>query len=161
MADDVYLQSEVPSNLQHLMDIASKSGKQYRIIYGAAKTKIVVTGSKVDMAYYSETSPWTMDGAKVNVVENNEHLGLIVSGDREEEKNIDARLKKARSSLFSLLGPAFSQKCLLSPVVKRQSSSLQIIYLSYSPLWSVLDDHSTISVHSDRCLPPKNFKVFP
>ena len=30
VADDVYLQSEVPSNLQHLMDIASKSGKQYR-----------------------------------------------------------------------------------------------------------------------------------
>ena len=70
------------------------------------------------MAYYRDTSPWTMDGAKVDVVENNEHLGLIVSGDREEEKNIDARLKKARSSLFSLLGPAFSQKCLLSPVVK-------------------------------------------
>ena len=63
VADDIYLQTEVPSNLQHLMNMASKSGKQYRIIYGATKTKIVVTGSKIDMEYYRETSPWTMDGA--------------------------------------------------------------------------------------------------
>jgi hypothetical protein len=34
------------------------------------------------------------------------------------KKNVDLRLKKGRGSLFSLLGPAFSYRCLLSPVVK-------------------------------------------
>ena len=59
-----------------------------------------------------------MDGQIIDVVDNNEHLGQIVSGSRQEEKNVDLRIKKARNSLFALLGPAFSFKCLLSPVVK-------------------------------------------
>ena len=45
-------------------------------------------------------------------------MGQIVSGTRQENKNIDERLKKGRNSLFSLLGPAFSYKCMLSPLVK-------------------------------------------
>ena len=59
-----------------------------------------------------------MGGAPIKVVEDNEHLGQIVSGTNQTEKNIDLRLKKGRGSLFSLLGPAFAYKCLLSPVVK-------------------------------------------
>ena len=35
------------------------------------------------------------------VTEDNEHLGLIVSGEKESEKNVDQRLAKGRSSLFS------------------------------------------------------------
>ena len=59
-----------------------------------------------------------MDGQTIKVVEDNEHLGQIVSGQRQEEKNIDLRIKKSQNSLFALLGPAFSFRCLLSPVVK-------------------------------------------
>ena len=59
-----------------------------------------------------------MDGQPIEVVENNEHLGQIFSGFRQEEKNIELRIKKSHKSLFALLGPAFSFKCLLSPVVK-------------------------------------------
>ena len=59
-----------------------------------------------------------MDNKKVKVAEDNEHLGLIVSGVREEEKNVDQKLKKARGSLFGLLGPGLSRKSRLSPTVK-------------------------------------------
>lgn len=59
-----------------------------------------------------------MDGGQVSVVEDNDHLGLTISGSQQTEKNIDAKINKARKSLFSLLGPAFSYKCLLSPTVK-------------------------------------------
>ena len=59
-----------------------------------------------------------MDGINISVVENNEHLGQIVSGINQISKNIDLRLKKGRGSLFGLLGPAFAYKCLLSPMVK-------------------------------------------
>ena len=97
VADDIFLQSDNQHNLQYLLDIAGKTGKQYRIIYGAAKTKITVVGSKMDMDYYREVSPWTMDNEKVEVVEDNEHLGLIVSGEREEEKNVDSRLKRGEA----------------------------------------------------------------
>ena len=59
-----------------------------------------------------------MDGEKVNVVEDNEHLGQIISGERQIIKNIDLRITKSRNSLFSLLGPAYQYKCLMSPAVK-------------------------------------------
>ena len=77
-----------------------------------------MVGSKIDMIYYSDTTPWKMDGGTVNVVENNEHLGQIVSGLRQEEKNIDQSISKGRKSLFGMLGAAFSYKCHLSPVLK-------------------------------------------
>ena len=55
---------------------------------------------------------------QIDVVENNEHLGQIVSGCRQEEKNIELRIRKSQNSLFALIGPAFSFTCLLSPVLK-------------------------------------------
>ena len=59
-----------------------------------------------------------MDGEQVKVVDNNDHLGQIVSGHQQEEKNIDERITKGRNNLFGLLGAAFSYKCHLSPVLK-------------------------------------------
>ena len=90
----------------------------YRIKYGADKTKVTVVGPKVDQQYYKDTQPWTMDNTRVSVVENNDHLGQIISGEGQEEKNVDQRVQKARQSLFSMLGPAYAYKCMLSPAVK-------------------------------------------
>ena len=70
------------------------------------------------MAFYKDTSPWTINGEKISVVDSNEHLGLKVSGTDEERRNVDENISKCRSSLFSLLGPAFAYKCLLSPAVQ-------------------------------------------
>ena len=117
-ADDVFLGSDNPVKLQALIDIAAHYGNLYRIQYGASKTKITVSGPEIDMKYYKDTQPWKMAGQPIEVVENNDHLGQIVSGSRQEEKNVDLRIKKSRNTLFGLLGPAFSFKCLLSPVVK-------------------------------------------
>ena len=52
------------------------------------------------------------------VTDDNEHLGLIVSGVEEERKNVDKNIKAARDSLFALLGPAFSYRCKLSPLLQ-------------------------------------------
>ena len=46
------------------------------------------------MKYYRDTQPLKMAGHPIEVVENNDHLGQIVSGMRQEEKNIDERIKK-------------------------------------------------------------------
>ena len=91
MADDLYLLSDSQVGLQELLNLAQHYGRRYRCVYGAAKTKIVVTGSNIDMSYFKDVQPWTMDGTTVEVVENNEHLGLVVSGEREAEKNVDLR----------------------------------------------------------------------
>ena len=118
VADDDFLMSDDPMKLQGLIDIAEHYGKTYRITYGASKTKITISGSDIDRNFYKDTTPWTMDGAAIEVVENNDHLGQIVSGCDQISKNIELRIKKGRGSLFGLLGPAFAYKCLLSPVVK-------------------------------------------
>ena len=118
VADDVFLCSDNPVKLQSLIDIASHYGSLYRVQYGASKTKITVSGPAVDIQHYKDTKPWRMDGKQIEVVENNEHLGQIVSGMNQEEKNVDLRISKARNALFGLLGPAFSHSCLLSPILK-------------------------------------------
>ena len=69
------------------------------------------------MAFYKDTKPWTLNGERIEVVDNNDHLGLVVSGYEEEQMNVDKNIIKCRNSLFALLGPAFSIKCLLFPIV--------------------------------------------
>ena len=59
-----------------------------------------------------------MKGHIISVTENNDHLGLIVSGLDEEQKNVDSNINQCRKSLFALLGPAFSYNCKLSPAVQ-------------------------------------------
>ena len=52
VADDTYLFSDRPSALQAALKIIDFFGKRYRITFNTSKTKLVVTGSKVDMDYY-------------------------------------------------------------------------------------------------------------
>ena len=118
IADDTYLVSGSPSGLQGALDIISHYARRYQLRFNADKTKIVVTGSKLDMAFYKDTKPWTLNGEQVNVVDENEHLGLVVAGCDEEQLNVDKNIVKCRNSVFALLGPAFSFRCLLSPAVQ-------------------------------------------
>ena len=118
VADDAYVHSDSPSGLQGALDILSHYAKRYQLKFNADKTKIVVTGSKQDMAFYKETTPWKLDGQRVPVVDANDHLGLVVAGLDEEQRNVDKNISKCRASLFKLLGPAFAFKCLLSPVLQ-------------------------------------------
>ena len=117
-ADDEYLITDSQTKVQALLDIAAFYGSMYRVTYGASNTKVTVVGSVVDMEYYSDVSPWQLDGQKVKVTVDNDHLGQIVSGVAQEQKNIDIRIEKGRNNIFGLLGPAFAYKCLLTPVVK-------------------------------------------
>ena len=117
-ADDEYLISDSQSKLQALLDIAAHYGDMYRVTYGPGKTKVTVIGSDIDMRYYSDVRPWQLNGQPVNVTVDNEHLGQVVSGIDQEQKNIDLRIEKGRKNLFGMLGPAFAFKCSLSPVVK-------------------------------------------
>ena len=118
VADDAYLLSCSPSGLQGALDIIGHSASRYQQTFNADKTAVVITGSRLDMQYYKDTATWTINGEKIKVVDSNDHLGLIVSGIDEEQKNVDANIAKCRSALFATLGPAFAYKCLLSPTTQ-------------------------------------------
>ena len=69
------------------------------------------------MDYYRDINIWKLNGEPLNVTEDNEHLGLVVSGTDEERKNVDKNIESARKMLMSLMGNIFSYKCKLSPIV--------------------------------------------
>ena len=144
-ADDVFLCSDNPVKLQALIDIAAQYGYLYRIQYGASKTKITVSGPEIDVQYYKDTMPWKMSGQQIDVVDNNEHLGQIVSGYKQEEKNVDLRIKKSRNTLFGLLGPAFSFRCLLGPLVKLHIYRTFVCPVLLSGLSSLVIKTTTLS----------------
>ena len=73
------------------------------MVFGAKKTKATVTGSKIDMEYYKDIKMWNLYGEQIDVSEDNEHLGLIVSGQDEEAKNVDENIQQCRSSLSVVL----------------------------------------------------------
>ena len=54
----------------------------------------------------------------LEVAEDNDHLGLVVSGIKEESKNVDKNIESARKSLFNFLGNIFAYKCKLSYAVQ-------------------------------------------
>lgn len=137
------------------MDIVCHYAKRYRVMFNADKTKIVVTGSRHDMEYYKEISPWSLQGNKVKVVSDNEHLGLIVSGLNEEQKNCDANASQCRKSLFGLLGPALSYKCKLSPHVQLhlwRVYSLPVLLSGLSSLPVRPADIKTLQVFHNKIL---------
>ena len=126
VADDTYVLSGDPRKLQDIINIVGHYGKRYRVTFGADKTKVTITGSKVDMSYYQDIKIWSLNGEKLTVAENNDHLGLIVSGLDEEGKNVDKCIDSARKILFNLLGSIFSYKCKLSPTALLHVWSLYV-----------------------------------
>ena len=118
VADDAYVLTGSPSALQSALDIVSHYARRHQLRFNASKTRIVITGSKVDINYYREIQPWKLNGETILVADTNDHLGLIVSGMNEEQKNVDQNIQNCRKSLFSLLGAAYSYKCMLSPVTQ-------------------------------------------
>ena len=57
VADDLYLMSDHPLKMQCMLDLFQEYGKSYRIMYGASKTVISVTGSKAEAAYFDDIKP--------------------------------------------------------------------------------------------------------
>ena len=63
------------------------------------------------MRYYSDVTPWNMGGQKVNVTIDNDHLGQIVSGVAQEQKNVDIMIQYLWDAGTSFLIQMPSQPC--------------------------------------------------
>ena len=115
VADDTYIVSNDPRKLQGLINIVGHYGKRYFLEFGTDTTNVTVTGSKIDMDFYQDVNLWTLYGDRLNVTEENDHLGLIVSGRDEVSKNDEKNIRSTRGMLFKLFGNVFAYKCNLSP----------------------------------------------
>ena len=61
IADDTYVLSDDPRNLQAAINIINHYGRRYRLTFGADKTKVTVTGSPHDMNYYKNIPFWKLN----------------------------------------------------------------------------------------------------
>ena len=63
----------------------------------------MVTGSKLDMEFFKDTSPWTLNDQVIPVVDCNDHLGLLVADCMRNNRTWTKMYLHAenRSSLFS------------------------------------------------------------
>ena len=103
VADDTYVLSNDPRNLQGLIDIVGHYGRRYWLQFGAEKTRVTVTGSNTDMDYYQDIKLWTLYGENLTVSEDNDHLGLLVSGRNEVTKNLEKNIRSTRGISLSAL----------------------------------------------------------
>ena len=58
IADDTYVLSDNSRKLQGAINILAHYGRRYRLVFGADKTKVTVTGSLNDMIYYQQIPFW-------------------------------------------------------------------------------------------------------
>ena len=82
--------------LQGLINILGHYGWRYRLIFGADKIKVTVTRCKHDIQYHKENPIWSLYGENLEVAEDNDHLRLVVSGKKEEQKIFDKKIESAR-----------------------------------------------------------------
>ena len=95
---------------------------------------------------------WSLYGDKIKVSEDNDHLGLIVSGLNEEIKNVDKNISSARNALFGFLGNIFSFKCKVSPAVQLHTWAVFVkpvltFGLSFLPIRSPVKKSLTVFHH--------------
>ena len=150
MADDVYLITDDPVKLQCAISLVEEYGRKYRVSFGRSKTKIIVTGSEADVQYYKDVKMWKMDGETVDVADENEHLGLVVTGFHEEQRNVEENISRGRRSLYSLLGPSFSFQSLVNPKVQ-----MYIFRMYVSPI--TLSGLGALAIRHTQCQPLQTF----
>ena len=138
VADDLLGIANNPGNLQIILNKIASYGRKYRVEFSAKKMKIVVVGSKIDRKYWQDTSPWSMNGMKIEVTEDNEHLGQIISGHNSIQKNVDLNIDKTRKCLFSLMGCPISYHSQVNPAVQHSTWTIYICPILRSGLSSLV-----------------------
>ena len=152
VADDLLGVSNNPNNLQIILNKIASYGRKYRVEFSAKKMKITVIGSKVDQKYWKDTSPWSMNNINIEVVEDNEHLGQIISGVNPVQKNIDLNIDKTRKCLFSLMGHPFSHQSQVNPSIQHSTWTIYVCPVLRSGLSSL--------VIQPQSAPMKSLEIF-
>lgn len=127
VADDVTLASNSPSNLQAMLDISCEFSKQQRYDIQASKSKIIVYNGEARKDMTQMPYRWEIRDSEIAVKPQGEHLGTIRNGDFSATPTVEENIKKARRSLYRMLGAGLHGKGGLPPAVIR--SILQAYYI--------------------------------
>ena len=113
------------------------------MVFGTSKTKATVTGSKIDMQYYKDIKMWKLYGEQIDVTEDNAHLGLIVSGQDEEAKNVDENISAGHHFLQCLVQLSHSRYPPKYKFISGEPTASQYCALDLLPFQSEQYTHNT------------------
>ena len=108
------------------------------------------------MDYYKNIKPWKLNGERVDVVEDNDHLGLVVSGINEEQKNIDQNI--SQNPQFSVRSPRTCSLIQVQAVPNCTDPHLENLRTSYLDVWSCSPSHTSSSNALSQNLSEQNIE---
>jgi hypothetical protein len=104
-ADDVTLMASTPSDLQVMLNVASQDSNRERYQFSRTKTKVMYVNGKPLQSPLVGTGRWDIEGAPLEVVTRQEHLGIGREADPSKtSKFIAERIKLGRRSTYAFMG---------------------------------------------------------
>ncbi len=112
-ADDIALIALSPASLQKMLIVCHNYSCNWRFLYNAAKTKVMVYGeTKKVNERNREHRSWFLGNERIPEVTNSKHVGITLSIDRSNSENIKKACKTGKGTFLSLAGAGVRPKGL-------------------------------------------------
>ncbi len=112
-ADDIALIALSPASLQKMLQVCYQYSCNWRFLYNALKTKVMVYGeTKKVNERNSENRAWFLGNVKIPEVTNSKHVGITLSIERNNSENIKKACKVGKGTFLSLAGAGVKPKGL-------------------------------------------------
>ena len=145
-ADDIAILSSTPTHLQEKTDDLHINAKKTGLIISKKKSKIMCVNSDA-------SRPINIDGEPLEHIEEFTYLGSVISTDNSAQKDIKARLNKARCAFSRLKNIWKSKQYSLKTKVRIYNSNVKSVLLYGSECWRIVKrDINKVNAFHNSCL---------
>ena len=145
-ADDIAILSSTTTHLQEMSDDLIMNSKKTGLNISKKKSKIMCVNS-------SPTRTINIDGEPLDHIEEFTYLGSVISTDNSAQKDIKARLNKARCVFSRLKNIWKSKQYSLSTKVRIYNSNVKSVLLYGAECWrNVKRDIKKVNAFHNSCL---------
>ncbi|KAK2154488.1 hypothetical protein NP493_2181g00005 [Ridgeia piscesae] len=145
-ADDLAFLSVKLDHLQEKTDRLERDAKQTGLTINTSKTQVMSINT-------TPTAPVTVNGEPLQFVQDFNYLGSLISKDNGGQKDIKARLGKARCAFAKLQNIWKSNQYTTKTKIRLYNSNVKSILLYGSECWRVVKgDMAKVDAFHNRCL---------
>ena len=145
-ADNIAILSSTTTHLQEMSDDLNMNSKKTGLNISKKKSKIMCVNS-------SPTRTINIDGEPLDHIEEFTYLGSVISTDNSAQRDIKARLNKARCAFSRLKNIWKSKQYSLSTKVRIYNSNVKSVLLYGSECWRIdKRDINKVNAFHNSCL---------
>ena len=145
-ADDIALLSSTKQHSQEKSQLLNTYAKQTGLNINRKKTQVMCINA-------ANTTPVTIEGEPLELVEDFTYLGSNISKEDGAKKDIEARLNKARGTFSRLRNVWKSKQYSLKTKIKLYNSNVKSVLLYSSECWRVTKkDMARVEAFHNGCL---------